>query len=326
MEVEQDYVARGQSWKEFTVFHSLLDKARGSQAQRLCVVAPDDDVDNLRAIKESMELELVREPVLIGDQEKTVLTLDTVGIDESDVEIIACSDRSEAANRAAELVGHGEADILVKGKIATAELLRAVLNPANGLRRTGEGEESRLISHLALFDVESIPRIVGVTDAGVNIAPDYEAVRDIVRNAAEVFRIVLGRTPRVAMLAALEKVNESMPATVMARKLQEAAERGELGDVFVEGPLSLDCAVDERAARGKQVYGQVAGRADVMVAPDIQAGNIVAKSIMYIARGIMAGILVGTRAPVIINSRVDVPAARVASILCAVVLAQGESR
>lgn len=326
MAVEYGYELRGQSWKEFTVFDSLLDRARGSQAQRLCVVAPDDDVDNLSAIRESMELGLVCDPVLIGDREKTILSLEAVGIDEKDVEIVACSDRSDAANRAARLVGHGEADILAKGKIPTAQLLRAVLNPVNGLRRTGEGEENRLISHLALFDVESMPRIMGVTDAGVNIAPDYEATRDIVRNAAEVFRIVLRRTPRVAMLAALEKVNESMPATVMARRLQEVAEQGELGDVLVEGPLSLDCAVDERAARGKGVGGQVAGRADVLVAPDIQAGNIAAKSIMYFARGIMAGILVGTRAPVIVNSRVDVPAARVASILCAVVLAQGEFR
>lgn len=212
--------------------------------------------------------------------------------------------------------------MLAKGRVPTAELLRAVLRSSNGLRRTGEGEESRLISHLALFDVESIPRIVGVTDAGVNIAPGYEATRDIVRNAAEVFRIILGRTPRVAMLAAVEKVNENMPATLTARRIQEAAERGELGDVLVQGPLSLDCAVDERAARGKGVRGPVAGRADIVVTPDIQAGNIAAKAIMYFAGGIMAGILVGTRSPVIVNSRVDVPAARIASILCAVVLAQ----
>jgi phosphate butyryltransferase len=320
--VERDHVSRGQSWREFTVFHPVLEKARGSTAQRLCVVAPDDDVDNLGAIRESMDLGLVHHPILIGDRDKMIPTLEAARIDRGDVEIISCPDWSEAANRGAHLVGHGEADLLAKGRVPTAELLRAVLRSSNGLRRTGEGEDKRLVSHLALFDVESVPRIVGLTDAGVNIAPDYEAVRDIVRNAAEVFRLLLGRTPRVAMLAAVEKVNESMPATVVARRIQEAAERGELGDAVVEGPLSLDCAIDERAARGKGVAGEVAGRADIVVTPDIQAGNITAKSIMYFARGIMAGILAGTRAPVIVNSRVDVPAARVASILCAVVLAQ----
>lgn len=317
-----DLLPRGQSWREFTVLDQVLERAQGSQAQRLCVAAPNDDEDTLRALCESMELGFVRDPILVGDAEVTRRTLDAVGIDDGDVELIHCPDPSEAAQRAAHLVGHDEADLLAKGRVATAEILRAVLDPANGLRRVGGETGRRLISHLALFDIEKFPRLIGITDAGVNITPDLSEKKDIVRNAAEAFRILLGGTPRVAMLAAVEKVNQRMPATVEARLVQEAAEKGEMGDVLVQGPLSLDCAVDARAARGKGVEGPVAGLADVIVTPDIQAGNITAKSMMYFARGVMAGILVGTTAPVIVNSRVDVPASRVASILCAVVLSQ----
>ncbi len=315
---------RGQSWREFTVFNSVLERARQSPAQGLCIAAPNDDEDTLRALKESMELDLITDPILIGDEDLTLRTLESVTIDPENVEIISCPDPAESARRAAHMVGSGDADLLMKGRVPTAEILRAVLDPANNLRRTGEGGEAghRLISHLSLFDIEWVPKVMGVTDAGVNIAPDLEAKKDLVRNAAEVFRVLVDQTPKVALLAAVEKVNENMPATLEARAVQEAADEGELGEVTVQGPLSLDCAVDERAASGKGVVGPVAGSADVIVTPDIEAGNIVAKSMMYFARGIMAGILVGTNSPVIVNSRVDVPASRLASILCAVVLSQ----
>ncbi len=315
---------RRQSWREFTVLNQVLERARGSRAQRLCVVAANDDVGTLRAVSDSMKLGLVREPILVGDTEVTRRTLEAVSIDETDVALIHCPDPSEAARRAAHMTGHGEADVLAKGRVATAELLRAILDPASGLRRVGGDDETttRLISHLALIDIEGFPRLIGITDAGVNINPDLSDKKDIVRNAAEAFRTLLGSTPRVAVLAAVERVNERMPATVDARRIQEAAEDGELGDVLVQGPLSLDCAIDIGAAKGKSVAGPVAGCADVLVVPDIQVGNITAKSMMYFAHGIVAGVLVGTRAPVIINSRVDIPASRVASILCAVVLSQ----
>ncbi len=297
-----------------------MERARGSRSQRLAVAAPDDDAATMLAIKEAMELDLIL-PILVGNPELMLPALERQGISGSDVEIVPCSDRTEAARRAAHMVGHGEADILMKGNLPTADLLRAVLDPANGLRKSGAGGR-RLISHLALFDVEGFDRLIGFTDAGVNIKPDLEGKKDIIRNAAEAFAILLGQTPRVAALAALEKVNAAMPATVEARQLQEAAERGELGDVIVEGPLALDCAVDERAAAEKGLTGPVAGRADVLLAPDIESGNIGAKSIMYFAHGVMAGVLVGTRAPVIVSSRADLPPGRLASILSGVLLAQ----
>ncbi len=312
-----------QSWKGFRNLKVLLKRAQGSPAQRLCVAAADD-LDTLLAIKEAMDLRLVT-PVLVGDRERILATMNSAGLERKDVELMAASDPVAASRLAANLVGCGDADILMKGKLPTADLMRAILDPASGLRIAGDadgGRGRRLISHLALLDVQDFDRLIGITDAGINIAPDLEAKKDIIRNAAEAIGILLGQKPRVAALAALEKVNQAMPATVDARNLEEAALRGELGDVFVQGPLALDCAVDMRAAKAKGLSGDVAGRADVLLAPDIESGNIAAKSIIYFANASMAGILVGTRAPVVVNSRADVPSGRLASILCGVVLAQ----
>ena len=311
-----------QSWRVFTNLRTFLERGRESTTQRLCVAAADDH-DTLVAVSEAVELDLV-EPILVGEASAIRRGLDRVGMSPKGVEVIDCVDPAEIASSSAEMVGHGEADLLMKGRISTADIMRAILDPDAGLRIDGGGEggRRRLISHLALFDIPGFDRLIGLTDAGINIAPDLDSKKDIIRNAAEAFHILLGTTPRVAALAAIEKVNKAMPATVEARELEEAAGRGELGDVWVEGPLALDCAVDQRAAQGKGLKGDVAGRADVLLVPDIEAGNISAKSITYFGRGIMVGILVGTKAPVILNSRVDVPAARLASILAGVLLAQ----
>lgn len=311
-----------QSWRAFTNLRTFLERARGSPTQRLCV-ASADDLDTLVAVSEAVELDLVY-PILVGDEKAILQGLDKVGLSTDLVEVVNSTEPKEAARISAQMVGQEKADLLMKGRISTADLMRAILDPETGLRLTREagGHGRRLISHLALFDIPGYDRVIGLTDAGINIAPDLEAKKDIIRNAGEAFRILLGQTPRVAALAAIETVNEAMPATVEARLLEEAAGRGELGDVMVEGPLALDCAVDERAARGKQLRGEVAGRADILMTPDIESGNISAKSITYFGRGIMVGLLVGTKAPVILNSRVDVPAARLASILGGVLLAQ----
>ncbi len=225
----------------------------------------------------------------------------------------------QPATDAALAAGRGEADILVKGFVSSGDFLRAVLGESSGLR------SSRLLSHVGFFDIPSYPRLLGMTDGGINIFPDFEARVEIVSNAADLGRRVLGRAPRIELVSAVEKVQTNMPVTLEWAAIANMGMRGEFGDAFIDGPLGLDIALDPGAARGKGIPGEVAGNADIIVVPDIQCGNIMGKSLTYLANATMAGLVVGARVPVVLNSRTDSPAARLASIVVAVSATGGDS-
>ncbi len=207
--------------------------------------------------------------------------------------------RSESATEAVKTIARGDGDILVKGLLQTADLLRAVLNKANGLNA------GRTLSHVGVFRFEASERFYLVTDAAISIAPTYEQKIDIVQNAVDLAHRLGIETPVVAILCAIETVNPDMQATVDAACLAKMAERGAIRGARVEGPLALDNAVSVEAARHKGITSEAAGRADILVAPNIEAANILYKALIFFAKAEEAGIVMGARAPIVLNSRSD---------------------
>lgn len=225
-------------------------------------------------------------------------------------------DPAEAARAAALAVRRGEAQLLMKGLLQTATIMKAVLHKEEGLR-TG-----RALSHACAFEIPGWHKLVFISDVALNVAPDLARKADILRNQVIMAQALGVARPKVAALAAVETVNPDMPATVQARQLQEMAERGELGNCDVEGPLALDLAVSAEAGQTKGVAGAVVGDADILIVPDIEAGNMLYKGLVYFAKARPAGIIMGARCPVVLLSRADSPDAKLMSIALAVLAAQ----
>jgi phosphate butyryltransferase len=213
-----------------------------------------------------------------------------------------------ATRRAVALVSGGQASMLMKGLVETSVLLRAVLDRDAGLR------SGSVLSHLAVFEVDGFPRPLGVTDAAMNIAPDYPAKKAILENAVTFFHSIGYDEPRVAILAAKEKVSDKMPATTDAALLVEAFRRGEITGCLVDGPFALDNAVSLEAAHTKGIESPVAGLADILLMPQIESGNVLYKALAFLARSRHAGVIVGARAPIVLTSRADSHAAKLDSI------------
>lgn len=226
----------------------------------------------------------------------------------------------ESARRAVALVADGTGELLLKGSLRTDQLLRAVLDRAHGLRQG-------LLSDVLLYEdrFAGSVRLVGVTDGGINVQPSLDELGDIVRNGVGVMRALGVRRPHVALLSATEAVTEAVPSSVAARELAKAAQRGELGECELAGPLALDNALLESAARAKGITTPVAGYADLMVVPNIEAGNILGKAVKYFYGSITAHVVVGARAPVLIPSRVESAADKLASIALGVLVCGHEA-
>jgi phosphate acetyltransferase len=201
----------------------------------------------------------------------------------------------------------GEVEALMKGSLHTDELMAAVVPSSTGLRT------SRRISHVFVLDVPTYPRMLLISDAAINIAPDLKAKVDIVQNAIDLARILEIDTPRVAILSAIETVNPDIPSTMDAAALCKMAERGQITGGLLDGPLAFDNAVSESAAKTKKIMSEVAGRADVLIAPDLEAGNMLAKQLQYLAGADAAGIVLGARVPIVLTSRADTVRTRLAS-------------
>jgi phosphate acetyltransferase len=212
----------------------------------------------------------------------------------------------------------GEVAALMKGSLHTDELMAAVVAREGGLRT------SRRISHVFLMDVPSYPRLLMVTDAAVNIAPDVLTKADIVQNAIDLAHVLGIEQPRVAILAAVETVNPAMAATIDAAMLCKMADRGQITGALLDGPLAFDNAVSEEAARIKKIASPVAGRADILLVPDLEAGNMVAKQLQYLAGADSAGIVLGARVPIVLTSRADTVRTRLASVAVMKLLAQAQ--
>ena len=259
------------------------------------------------------------EPVLVGPRARIAAAAKEAGIDISPWELIDSEHSHEAAAKAAAAASGGHLDALMKGSLHTDELLGAIVRPDSGLRT------ERRISHAFVMHIGSYPKPFIITDAAINIAPDLATKADIVQNAANLWHIAIGMDetePLVAVLAAVETVNPKMAATIDAAALSKMAERGQITGAIVDGPLAFDNAISLDAAREKGIVSPVAGRADILLVPELEAGNMLAKQLSFLGGADAAGIVLGARVPVILTSRADNLRARLLSCALAVLLAE----
>lgn len=294
-------------------FEGLFKLALEKGPKKVAVaVAQDEDV--LGAIKEAYEKGIAI-PVLVGDKESIEKIASDIGFDLTGVEIIDEKDGTLAARKATTLVSSGVAQVLMKGLIDTSVIMKQVLDPEIGLR-TGN-----VISHVAVFDVPTYHKVFIVTDAAMIIAPNLEQKKQIIENAVQLAHALDIAEPKVAVLAAKEKVSEKMEATVHAKALADMNKAGEIKDCIVDGPLALDNAVSKESARIKGIDSVVAGDADILLAPDIEAGNILYKSLSFLGNAKSAGLIVGTSKPIVLTSRADSEEAKLNSIVLATLMA-----
>ena len=288
-------------------FEALLDHSRPLPALPTAVVCPDDANSlggALLAWRES-----IITPILIGRAAAILETATQIGADLSGLEVIDVAGDVEAAAMACSLVHEGRAAAVMKGHLHTDDLLKPMLDKVTGLRI------GRRFTHIFVMDVPGQPEPILVTDAAINIAPDLATKVDICQNAIDLARS-LGMDPRVGVLSAVETVNPAIQSSLDAALLSKMADRGQIKGGQVEGPLAMDNAIDMGAARTKGLKGAVAGRANILVAPNLDAGNMLAKQLAYISHAEGAGLVMGAKVPVILNSRSDSPVSRLAS--CAV--------
>lgn len=256
-------------------------------------------------------------PLLVGPAAKIVATAESAGIDLGGLEIVDVPHSHAAATRAVELVREGRAEILMKGSLHTDELMSAVV-ARDGLRT------ARRISHAFIMDVPAYHKVLVITDAAINIAPALEEKADICRNAIDLCVSLGLEAPKVAVLAAVETVTTKMPATIDAAALCKMAERGQIKGGILDGPLAFDNAISKQAAETKGITSEVAGDPDILLAPDLEAGNILAKQLSFLAGADGAGLVLGARVPLILTSRADGVRARIAS--CAVAALAAHAR
>lgn len=309
--------SNGKPWKQPTApggHQGLLELAQGLAPIRTAVVHPVDAA-SLEGAAEAAGAGLIR-PVLVGPEAKIRAAAQQAGIDLSAFDIVPTEHSHEAAEKAVRMARGGVVEALMKGSLHTDELLRPAMSPNLGLR-TG-----KRMSHVFVLEVPTYPRLLFVTDAAINISPGLNDKRDIVQNAIDL-AVALGvPEPRVALLSAVETVTESMRSTIDAAALCKMADRGQISGGILDGPLAIDNAVSEEAARIKGISSPVAGRADIFLVPDIEAGNMLAKQLEYLAAAQTAGIVLGARVPIILTSRADSPRSRLVSSAIALLLSR----
>ncbi|KAF1712597.1 enoyl-CoA hydratase [Pseudoxanthomonas kalamensis DSM 18571] len=291
----------------------LLQHTASLPAIRVAVIHPCDAL-SLSAALEARDAGLIV-PVLIAPRARLEAVAAETGLDLDGLEIEDVPHSHAAAARAAELAAGGQVEALMKGSLHTDEVMAAVVAAGAGLRT------KRRISHCFLLQTPAYPRPFIVTDAAINIAPDLQQKADIIRNAIELAHVIGVQTPRVAILAAVETVNPEMPATLDAAALCKMADRGQISGALLDGPLAFDNAVSAAAARTKGIVSEVAGQADVLVVPDLESGNMLAKQLMFLGDAASAGIVLGAKVPIILTSRADSRESRIASCAIALMLA-----
>ncbi len=295
-------------------FAALLARAQATPPLPTAVAHPCDAAALAAAVEAARAGLIV--PILVGPEPRIRQAAAAAGMDITPYRLVPVPHSHAAAARAVALVRAGEARLLMKGSLHTDELLHAVLADATGLRT------ERHISHVYLMDVPTYPRPLLITDAAVNIAPDLATKRDIVQNAIDLARAMGIATPLVAILSAVETVNPRIPSTIDAAALCKMADRGQITGGILDGPLAFDNAISPAAAREKGITSPVAGQADILVVPDLEAGNMLAKQLTFLARADAAGVVVGARVPIILTSRADSNRTRIASCAVAALLAR----
>lgn len=298
----------------FETLDFLLERSMTGKTMVLAVAAPHGE-DILGAVAEAKDKGVIS-PILIGDRKRMEKIASGLSIDLSSFDIEEEPDDAKASELAVRAVSSGRADLLMKGNVKTATLLKAVLNKEWGLR------SGALLSHVFLFQIPKMNRVYGMTDGGMSMYPDLKTKQGIIENAVTCFHKLGVKCPKVAVLAAVEVVNPDMPCTVDAAALTQMNRRGQIKGCIVDGPLALDNAVSEESARHKGIVSEVAGHADILVVPDIEAGNLLGKAMMYMSGGRGAGVIVGARKPIVLTSRFDNAETKLLSIALGAVLAK----
>ncbi|APX93511.1 enoyl-CoA hydratase [Halomonas sp. 1513] len=294
--------------------HELLNAAERSEALTMAVVHPVDEV-SIKGAWEAADKGFIT-PLLVGPEARIRAAAEAAGVVIDGFELINTQHSHAAAEQAVALVREGRANALMKGALHTDELLQAVVSRSAGLR-TG-----RRLSHVMAFDVPTYPRPLFITDAAINIDPGLEVKRDIVQNAIELAHAVGIEQPRVALLSAIETINPRLASTLDAAALCKMAERGQISGGLLDGPLAFDNAISEAAARTKGIDSAVAGRADILVAPDLEAANMLMKQLTHLADASGAGLVMGAQVPIVLTSRADDAITRLASCALALLVAQ----
>ena len=298
----------------------------GSQLQRLMRMAEAQpplatavvhpvDVLSLTGAVEAAKRGLIT-PILIGPKARVEAAARDAGRDISAFQLVDVAHSHQAAETACAMAASGQATAIMKGALHTDELLEAVVAPGSGLRT------DRRMSHVFVLDVPTYPRPLLVSDAALNISPDLAAKRDIVQNAIDLAHAMGTPLPKVAILSAVETVNPKMISTLDAAALCKMADRGQIVGGLLDGPLAFDNAVSPEAARAKGIVSQVAGEADILIVPDIESGNMLAKQLFYLSNAQSAGIVLGARVPIMLTSRSDPEASRLASCALAILVTQ----
>lgn len=296
-------------------FSQLLILAQ-KKGKRIISVAVAEDEEVLSAVKNAREFDIA-EPILVGNKEKIEQVAKNIAFNLNGIEIIDEKDPILAARKATELVSSGRAQILMKGLVDTSIIMKQVLDKEIGLRT------DKVISHVAVFDVATYHKVFIVTDAAMILAPDLNQKKEIIENAVNLAISMGIDNPKVAVLAAKEKVNPKMEATVHAKELAEMNKRGDIKNCIVDGPFALDNAINKKSAIIKGIDSVVAGDADILLAPNIEAGNVLYKSLTFFANAKSAGLIVGTSAPIVLTSRADNDESKLNSIALAVLMATG---
>ena len=294
-------------------YERLVAKAREVPAATTVVAYPCDE-SSLRGAIDAAEMGIIT-PILVGPSAKIKDEARKHGLEIRDFEIVEADDAETAAAEAVKLIHQSKAEMLMKGSLHTDELLRAVTSSTSGLRT------ARRMSHVFVMDVPTYAETLFITDAAINILPDLDAKRDIVQNAIDLFTQVGLGTPRVAILCAVETVTSKIPSTIDAAALCKMADRGQIDGGLLDGPLAFDNAISLEAAEIKGINSPVAGRAQILVVPDLEAGNMLAKNLSFLAKADSAGIVLGARVPIVLTSRADSVRARLASCALAVLYA-----
>jgi phosphate acetyltransferase len=304
---------------EPTKYERLVAAAKEVPAVPTVVVHPCDET-SLRGCVEAAQAGIIV-PILVGPAAK----IETVGreyrLDVDRYEIVDTEPvEAASAEKAVELIHQGKGEMLMKGSLHTDQLMRAVTSSTKGLRT------ARRISHVFIMDVPTHPDTLFITDAAINIFPDLDTKRDIVQNAIDLFTQIGLGTPRVGILSAVESVTSKIPSTIEAAALCKMAERGQITGGVLDGPLAFDNAIDPQAAAIKGIKSQVAGRAQILVVPDLEAGNMLAKNLSFLSKADAAGIVLGARVPIVLTSRADSVRTRMASCAVAVLYADARRR
>ena len=297
-------------------YERLIAAARAVRPVTTVVAHPCDET-SLRGVIEAAEAGMIT-PILVGPESRIRAIADQFKLDIGQYDVIDAAHSHAAASKAVETIRAGQAEVLMKGSLHSDELLRAVTAKETGLRT------DRRISHVFIMDVPTYSEVLFITDAAVNIFPDLETKRDIVQNAIDLFLALKLGTPRVAILSAVETVTSKIPGTIDAAALCKMADRGQIVGGLLDGPLALDNAISPDAARIKGIKSEVAGRAQILLVPDLEAGNMLAKNLTFLANADAAGIVLGARVPIVLTSRADSVRTRMAS--CAVATLYADAR